>query len=195
MTDELPSRHPDRLTLLPVVRLGESFPTFQKPLERWHGYGLHLSVDPGVCSSVVLQSKELPDLKFLTILQNYWEHFLRGEKKEWHLRVEADKRGLKEAGLIRKLRGGSGLIRGRTDIQNLHIFEEDALEKVNRLKVEILLPEGRFTADPSPESLKKGELKFDEFKKVDVEDAKKYVLTANPNDSAYLHQIAQTFRT
>lgn len=178
-----------------VVELGQRVPAFQFPLDSWNGYGYHLSVNPGLYSTLSLSTGILPDLRFFTIMQNSDENFLKGKKDtQWPIRLEVDKRHLFELGLIQRI-GFPSAVFGASDLDARHIFKSEALQKVVALRLQFSVPEGEYLAVPSTEAFAEGELIFDLSTKLGDADKRQWLMASKPKDEAYMQAIFITFTT
>lgn len=176
-----------------VVESGQRVSAFELPLDDWHGYGFHLSRNPGKYSRFLLHSDSLPDLRFLTIMQNSDENFAKkGKNTQWPIWVEADQRHLLDINLAQEIGfrpaifGGSGMTLRQT-------FQTEYWAKVNGLTLHYFIPEGEYLSLPNKAALDNGRLIFDKSTKAGGSDPTLWSIASDPNNEEYLRSIEIIF--
>jgi len=171
----------------PTYGLGDKFLPFRLPLREWTGYGSPFTMQKALHSSILLQTDEIPNLRFFTVIENeeWWKTDV-----EWKIWIEADKRQLRRLGMIKQTGRNFAGVTDITDLELLHEFNPEALDKVSSLRVTMWVPEGEYIAAPDPRSLEEGELKFDIFTKIgEPKDPTQWIMRSRLDDKQYLNAI------
>ncbi|MBI3109557.1 hypothetical protein HYZ06_00770 [Candidatus Daviesbacteria bacterium] len=181
---------------LEVRELGQKFYPFQLPTrDEWEiGYAL----PAWRVSEIVLRTAVLPDLLFRTVLKCnpdlFNEENIRNFKDlKWQLYLEADKKQLRELGLIHPYTMQPATFH-TTELDARHVFTQGSYSPLKRLRVQVYQPgEGVYESKPSEGYLRQeGEVQFRQFYPVDQPN-RKVVLIEDPNDQERLSQIWAKF--
>lgn len=176
-----------------IIELRQRVPTFEFPLESWHGTNFHLSMNPGSRSTSILRSGILPDLRFYTIMQNPDDNFpTKKPGVQSPIWLEADQRHLLSLGLVKGM-GFPPAVFGGSGLAPRHVFQPEVLDRVKALRLHHFVPEGEYLATPNPEALRRGVLKFDMSKKIGDTGRSKWLMATDPNDEDYLRAIEIMF--
>lgn len=182
-----------------VVGLDEKVPAFKFPLKPWHDYSLHLSMNPGVYSPLLLKSGFLPDLRFFSVAQQEEPGDTVG--KFW---IEADKNQLGKLGWLKLAPIGLPLpmppaIYGAPEWDGHYIFDRAVLEKIGKLEVHLFTPEDEYTSRPNiyhilnRRVLYTTGIEFDQYREIRELPKKEVSIPVDLRDESYLRSMMVMF--